>query len=109
MAYQIKKCWNVIFNISTNYKLDLEDEIDGDVTVLSFSTLYDAQNFYDKMKDFMYTIYKDRGINEMIGNKSNGYASICYTDYGPYLYVRLQGCDFMSSSFRVHEYFDGGK
>lgn len=101
MSYwRIKKCWNVIFNFS------LEDINEMDADVVSFSTRYDANLFFEKLKSYFIKTYSQYGINEA-GREASGYR-VCWTNDGPYLFVRMVGCELLSGAYRCAEYFNKG-
>ena len=84
-----------MFNII--FKLDAEDD---DVTVISFATRYEAKIFYDECKKHLPKKVLEEG-KEYQGDM------ICYTESGPYLYVRLQGCYIhINASYRIKEYLN---
>ena len=94
--YQIKKVFNVIFK--------LNDCNDDDVQAISFSTRYQAKQFYNKCKEQLIKDYKNTyGISEE-GYEAKG-DMITWTDHGPYYYVRLVGCELCSAIYRIGEYF----
>lgn len=93
--YNLKKVWNVIV------RLDPEDE---DVNVVSFSTRYEAKQFYDSCRKELKDNFSNYDVCED-GSETKG-DMIIYTGEGPYVYVRLNSCELLSSCFRNKEYFN---
>ena len=98
MRYQLYKVFNVIFRL-------IEEDGD-DANVISFSTRYEAKEFFDKCREELKRICEPLNLEVIeIGNDNKGDMN-CYTEQGPYLYVRLQGCNLCSSSYRIGQYFN---
>jgi len=84
--YPVKKVFNVIYKI---------DNTDDDVVVVPFKTRTEANLFFNEVKKKLVKEYGKNNLQEegkcYIGDR------ICYTTCTPYLYVRLNGKEFISA------------